>query len=103
MGPAEISVLFFFVLFVTADIQLTQYVVRHDYSIHNCSQLLRCGTWNILGLGRKSECAQQALQTGVDLFMYEIGNKSCHLCLQRSPSDGITEVPASQPVYVKGM
>ena len=103
MDSADISVLSLLILFVNADGQHTNFTARHDYSIHDCSQLLPCGPLQMLKMQGKVECAMQALRIGVDMFMYETGNKSCLLCLQRSPSDGITVVPGSQLVYVKGM
>ena len=103
MDSTDISILSLLILFANADVQHTNFTARHDYSIHDCSQLLPCGPLKMLKMQSKVACAMQALQTGVDMFMYENGNKSCLLCLQRSPSDGITVVPGSQLVYVKGM
>ena len=103
MDSTDISVLFLFVLFANGDVEHTYFTVRHDYSIHTCSQLLPCGPLKILEMRSTVECTMQALKTGVDMFMYDTGNKSCLLCQQKFASGVITEVPSSQFVYVKGM
>ena len=89
--------------FVKADVQLTQYAVKDDYSAHDCTQLLPCGSMETLGVQGKSECALQALHKGTDMFSYEEEDKSCHLGLQDFAGGGVTEVPSCQLVFVKGL
>ena len=103
MDPVNILILIVDVLFVEADVQLTQYGVRYDYSAKDCTQLLPCGSVETLEVQRKSECVLQALQNETDRFFYGEEDNSCLLCLQADMSDGIAEAHSSQLVYVKGL
>ena len=90
-------------IIVGAEVQLTQFHVRDDYSIHNCTQLLPCGHRKIMRSQRKSECVQQALQIGADIIIYDGGNMSCILCQQTFSGGNFTAVDASLLVFVKGL
>ena len=105
MWSAEVFIISLFVIFVNADVQLKQYAVNDDYSLHECTQLLPCGHLKRSEVRIKLECAQQALVIGADMFMYEEGDTTCLLCLSPNPGDGddFTAVPSSLRVYVKGL
>ena len=51
----------------------------------------------------RTECVLQALLVGVDMFIHEEENNSCHLCLSAYMGGGISEVHSSQFVHVKGL
>ena len=100
--PTILSILFSLTIFGNAEIQLTEFVVKDKYSMHDCMQLLPCDHLQVLEAERKSECAHQALETGADIFIYEEGTKDCLLCQQTFPPDGFTAVHASLHVFVNG-
>ena len=103
MDSVKILVLIVDVVFVKADVQLTQYAIRDHYNDHDCMQLLPCDHLETLGVQKISECVLQAMHAGTDMFIYEKKNDSCQLCLQTNMNSGIAEVHSSQFVYVKGM
>ena len=101
MGEVYLFIVHVVFITVNADVQLTQFHIRDDYSVHDCTQLLSCGNRKILENQRKSDCALQALQTGADIIMYDGSNKSCLLC--QHTGDNFTAVDASLLIYVKGL
>ena len=91
------------VSFVKADLQLTHYTIKDDYSAHNCTQLLPCGSMKTLKVHRKSECVLHTLQEEADMSIYEDSDESCLLCLQVFMAGGVEGVSSSRLVFVNGL